>query len=168
MTLRRDPVHTTRLVLRPWQPADAPALRRLLVDEEVRAFLGGPVAVGDVDARLDTELAPTRTGSWAVTSAIDGKVVGWMSVEVHDAEAEVSWQLLPEHVGQGLAREAVVAVLGVVWADTDVDRVVAVTQEANARSRRLAEALGMRHESSFEQWGAPQVRFVLDRPEVTA
>jgi RimJ/RimL family protein N-acetyltransferase len=39
-----------------------------------------------------------------------------------------------------------------------------MTQEANQRSRRLLEALGMRLVDRFVEWDAPQNMYSLDRP----
>ncbi|WP_254885866.1 hypothetical protein [Streptomyces sp. NA02950] len=41
--------------------------------------------------------------------------------------------------------------------------VVAVTQEANARSRRLPEARGTRQDDAFTESDAPQVMYALHR-----
>ena len=64
--------------------------------------------------------------------------------------------------GSAYAREALTAViawvssLGVPGAD-----LVAVTQEANARSRRLLEALGATLAERFVEWGESQVLYRL-------
>jgi len=43
---------TTRLVLRPVETADVPAVSRLWTDPEVRRYLGGPVAAVEVARRM--------------------------------------------------------------------------------------------------------------------
>lgn len=69
----------------------------------------------------------------------------------------MSYQFLPEHWGKGYAREAVGAVVARVLEGTP--SVVAVTQEANDRSRRLLEAVGLEHAESFVEWDAHQVLY---------
>ena len=80
-------------------------------------------------------------------------------------QAEISYQFLPEHWGQGYGREAVSAVLG--WAFEAIvpvpPVVVAVTQAANKASRRLLESVGMTAVGTFEEFGAPQVMYSVDQ-----
>lgn len=164
MTVAALPITTPRLRLVPWSAAHAPALRRLLTDPAVRRFLGGPVASDAIDDRVDRELTHRHAGSFAVLDRLAGEVVGWVAADRVDGQVEISWQLLPEVVGRGLAAEASRALVEVVFVDTDAPRVVADTQTANTRSRRLAERLGMRAEGTFTRFGETQVRYVLERP----
>jgi hypothetical protein len=46
--------------------------------------------------------------------------------------------------------------------------VVAVTQEANDRSRRLLESVGMSLVDSFVEFDAPQVMYLVDRAALRA
>ncbi|MEU0086589.1 GNAT family N-acetyltransferase [Streptomyces sp. NPDC006274] len=99
----------------------------------------------------------------------DGAVVGLVTVELgarDDGRTEVSYQLLPEHWGRGYGREAVAA--AVAWARGDAPsgapRVVALTQQANLRSRRLLEALGATVEDMFVEWDEPQVLYAFPAP----
>lgn len=104
-------------------------------------------------------------GAFSVTLRANGTVVGGVQLEPDSRRAgriEVSYQLLPEHWGFGYGREAVAA--AVAWAreatTPDGSEVVAVTQEANARSRRLLESIGMEQAEGFVEWGAAQVLYV--------
>ncbi|WP_431773065.1 GNAT family N-acetyltransferase [Streptomyces cucumeris] len=158
---------TERLLLRPIEPADVPAVSRLWTDPEVRRHLGGPVPPETVRARERGCVGVF--GVFSVVSRADGSVVGAVTLEPesrHGGRTEVSYQLLPEHWGQGYAREAVSA--AVSWAFDALPagpggrpEVIAVTQEANAPSRRLLEALGMRRVEMFTEFGAAQVMYAL-------
>ncbi|GHE30450.1 GNAT family N-acetyltransferase [Streptomyces hydrogenans] len=150
-------LRTERLELRPVRSADLPAVTRLWTDPEVRRHLGGPVIASVV--RIRQRRIVGAPGFHAVVRAEDRAVLGLVTVEPagHGGETEVSYQFLPEHWGSGYAREAVAA--AVARALETVPSVVAVTQEANARSRRLLEAVGLEHEESFEEWGARQVLY---------
>ncbi|MGW8800912.1 GNAT family N-acetyltransferase [Streptomyces sp. NPDC055775] len=157
---------TDRLLLRPIERADVAAISRLWTDGEVRRYLGGPVAGQALRAR---EQACTGVfGAFSVVLTRDMSVVGLVSVDPRsrwDQRTEVSYQLLPEHWGCGYGREAVVA--AVSWALDEVTsewpEVVAVTQKANDRSRRLLESVGMRMIDSFVEWDAQQVMYSIDR-----
>ncbi|MFI8825457.1 GNAT family N-acetyltransferase [Streptomyces sp. NPDC053431] len=152
---------TERLVLRPVRPRDIPAVTRLWTDPEVRRHLGGPVVESVI--RIRQRRIVGAPGFHVVERASDGVVLGLVTVEPEgrNAETEVSYQFLPEHWGHGYAREAVAA--AVERALEDVPAVVAVTQEANARSRRLLEAVGMTHAESFVEWDAHQVLYRRER-----
>jgi len=151
------PVVTERLVLRPVSAGDIPAVTRLWTDPEVRRHLGGPVL--DSVIRIRQRRIVGAPGFHAVERTADGTVLGLVTLEEagRGGETEVSYQFLPEHWGQGYAREAVAAAVDRALMRTPT--VVAVTQEANVRSRRLLEAVGMAHAESFVEWDAHQVLY---------
>ncbi|GGV41334.1 N-acetyltransferase [Streptomyces longisporoflavus] len=154
---------TDRLVLRPIEPGDVPAMTRLWTDTEVRRHLGGPV--DEETLRLREQHCVGARGAFCVTLRADGPVVGGVQLEPDPrraGRAEVSYQLLPEHWGFGYGREAVAAVVGWACEATALEgsQVVAVTQEANGRSRRLLESIGMERAETFVEWGAAQVLYV--------
>lgn len=153
---------TDRLVLRPIEAGDVPAMVRLWTDADVRRHLGGPVDKETLRAR-EQHCVGTR-GAFSVALRTDGSVIGGVQLEPDSRRAgriEVSYQLLPEHWGFGYGREAVAA--AVAWAREagapGGTEVVAVTQGANARSRRLLESIGMEHAEGFVEWGAAQVLY---------
>ncbi|NBM21069.1 GNAT family N-acetyltransferase [Streptomyces sp. GC420] len=154
---------TARLVLRPVGERDVPVVSRLATDPEVRRYLGGPVP-GERLGELERGCVGLP-GLFAVVRAADTAVLGTVRLgrpgERFGPGTEVSYQLLPEHWERGYAGEAVGC--AVAWALTGAHRVVAVTQEANTRSRRLLETVGLRLADSFEQWGAPQVMYSVER-----
>lgn len=153
---------TDRLVLRPIERGDVPAVSRLWTDAEVRRHLGGPVAGETLRAREEGCVA--AFGAFSVVRATDMSVVGLVSVRpcsTRDGRTELSYQLLPEHWGCGYGREAVA--VAVTWALDQVTpqrpEVVAVTQKANERSCRLLESIGMRLIDTFVEWDAEQVMY---------
>ncbi|MFG2111706.1 GNAT family N-acetyltransferase [Streptomyces sp. NPDC048718] len=156
------PIATKRLVLRPVRTRDLPAVTRLWTDPEVRRHLGGPVT--DTVVRIRQRRIVGAPGRLAVERTLDGAVLGLVTVDQdgRGGETEVSYQFLPEYWGQGYAREAVAA--AVASALEDVPSVVAVTQEANTRSRRLLETVGMVHAESFVEWDAHQVLYRRSSP----
>ncbi|MFF5973587.1 GNAT family N-acetyltransferase [Streptomyces sp. NPDC012769] len=156
-SLVTDELVTDRLVLRPVRVGDIPGVTRLWRDPDVRRHLGGPVVESVI--RIRQRRIVGAPGFHAVERASDGTLLGLVTVEkdARNGETEVSYQFLPEHWGRGYAREAVAA--AVERALEDVPVVVAVTQEANARSRRLLEAVGMTHAESFVEWDAHQVLY---------
>ncbi|MFD7325939.1 GNAT family N-acetyltransferase [Streptomyces sp. NPDC059875] len=156
---------TERLLLRPVRARDVPAVTRLWTDPDVRFHLGGPVVEQVV--RIRQRRIVGAPGVHAVVRASDGTLLGLVTVEpaARDGETEVSYQFLPEYWGQGYAREAVAAAVDRALETTP--SVVAVTQEANGRSRRLLEAVGMVHAASFVEFEAHQVLYRRTRGPVT-
>ncbi|MFJ1662526.1 GNAT family N-acetyltransferase [Streptomyces anthocyanicus] len=138
-------LHAERVTLRPVTSQDAPVVRAVLIDPEVRAFLGGPVSEARIEARQRDY--PTTPGVWAVAPAAGGEAIGLVSITADSrfaGRAEISYQLLSSAWGQGLGREAVGAAVD-WWAAEAPDGgpLIAVTQERNTASRRLLETLGM-------------------------
>jgi RimJ/RimL family protein N-acetyltransferase len=75
----------------------------------------------------------------------------WAQAEVAEqargVQAELGWVLDPAVAGQGLATEAVQAVLRVCFVDLGLRRVTASCFADNVPSWRLMERLGMRRET---------------------
>ncbi|WP_331751074.1 GNAT family N-acetyltransferase (plasmid) [Streptomyces globisporus] len=151
-------LHAERVTLRPVTPKDAPVVRAVLSDPEVRAFLGGPVS----EARIETRQRdyPTTPGMWAVAPVADGEAIGLVSITADSrfvGRAEISYQLLSSTWGQGLGREAVGAALDWWAAEVpDGGPLIAATQERNTASRRLLESLGMTVLDTLLEYGERQ------------
>ncbi|WP_258563760.1 GNAT family N-acetyltransferase [Streptomyces himalayensis] len=164
-------IGTPRSMLRPAESDDVFAFTRLWTDPDVRCFLGGPVA----EQQLATyrQYFAGRPNLFAVVTRQEATLLGSVSIDPKsrfDSRREVSYSFLPEHWGQGYAREAVTAAVGWAFdhAPSDDPSVIAVTQEANSRSRRLLEAIGMHFISSFVEWDAPQAMYSMQRQDLRA
>src|ERR1022692_4810241 len=157
---------TARLTLRPIESGDVPAISRLWTDPEVRRYLGGPVAAAEVAARQRGCVG--AAGWFSVLGRLDRTVLGLVLLEPDsrgDRRTEVSYSFLPEHWGHGYAREAVAAAVGGALADAIAapPAVIAITQQANVRSRRLLESIGMDLVESLVEFDVPQVMYSVDR-----
>ena len=151
-------IATARLTLRPAHEDDVEIYHRLLTDQDVRNYLGGPVEGERLTAYVQGYARQPYVFSIVTTE--DGKMVGAVNIasDGRYGRREISYSFLPEHWGHGYALEAVRAALG--WAFDAVpseDRsIIAVTQEDNSRSRRLLEKLGMEQIDSFIELDAPK------------
>jgi RimJ/RimL family protein N-acetyltransferase len=163
---------TARLVLRPIERADVPAVSRTWTDPAVTRYLGGPVAPAEVARR--EERCPGAPNVFSVVRSSDAAVLGTVEVKPvgdthsgHNAtgHTEVGYMFLPEYWGRGYGREAVSA--AAAWALDDLSPappvVIAVTQEANKESCRLLEAIGMTLVARFVAWEASQLMYSVDR-----
>ncbi len=158
-----EPLLTQRLRLRAFTDGDRPAALRLRTDGEVRRYLGGPMSPDDAAAALAQGPAGASWGVFAVADQHTDDVMGSVDLSRDRGELEVSRVFLPEYWGSGFAHEAVDAVIRWAFTQTAAPRIIAVTQTANAASRKLATKLGMTPEATFEQYGAKQIQFALTR-----
>jgi RimJ/RimL family protein N-acetyltransferase len=145
--------------LRPVAAKDLGLVEELLQDSQVRLFLGGPVGQDEIAARRDRYVG--AAGCFAVVPAGESRAVGLVTIGRDSRQAgraEISFQLAVSAWGHGHGRHAVAAAFN--WwleiADDEFGTVVAVTQEANAPSRRLLEAVGMSHTGTVVEHGARQ------------
>lgn len=74
---------------------------------------------------------------------------------------EVSYSLRRDCWGKGLMTEALRAAVAWFFAATAGEPVIAVTQAANERSRRLLERVGAHLDSEFEQYDTLQLQYAF-------
>jgi len=156
-------IATHRLKLRCPDEDDRPAIERILTDTDVRRFLGGPVSRDVVEAFASQPIGEQR-GMFVALLRTDPETIGTFSLEDERGDLELSFQLLPEHWGIGLAFEAAEALLSWGWMAYGVGSIIAVTQSSNERSRRLLARLGFTADCEFSEHGEPQIQMRLSRP----
>ena len=144
----------------------------------------------DVEAWIARQRAGTRGPSLAICTSGSDRPLGKIAVRLpgHASPAtrcagirpgdhpvgELSYWLLSEARGRGLAAAAVREMLKMVAADTDLRSLVLDVEATNVASTRLAERLGAerRHPSRFQADRAGALRtmvvFVLIVPRVAA
>ncbi len=151
------PLMGTRVMLRLVQPGDETALVGLMTDPEVRRYIGGPRE--PEEARASIHLDDIWWGSFVVAQVSDDEVVGTLSFARKRGPWEVSFQLRADLWGQGLMSEAMMLALTWFFASQDESVCIAVTQDANTRTRRLLERSGGVLTAEFEQYGLPQLQY---------
>ncbi|KAA9338517.1 GNAT family N-acetyltransferase [Hymenobacter busanensis] len=153
---------TPRLLLRPWQPADAPALWAMLTSEAPRLLRNFPRTLGAVtDEASAAAFIALREADWAIGAgfqygiwpvAAPGRCAGLISLRdvlrspFDVPKAEVAYFVGAAFEGQGLLREGLVAVLGeAAFEALRLEKVFARILPDNERSRQLALRLGFVH-----------------------
>ena len=151
-------LQTARLILRPYEPADAAFVRDLYSRPDVRRYIGdGTQRVRTMDearakitAWNERYLHEPVQGLWAVALQ-DGTIAGSVLLKpipdsgtTAERDIEIGWHFHPDHWGHGYATEAARAVLKHAFA-SGLPRVVAVTNPANAASQAVCRRLGMTH-----------------------
>jgi len=146
MTAISPILKTSRLILRPQEEADAPALFAILSDDRAMRFWNrstiGRLAVVE-------ELVREQQGAMA-----DGLCCYWTLMETEEAigsidlsliesgSAELGFLLRPDRWGHGLASEAAGAVIAYGFEALGLTRLAAAVQSANRAAARVLEKNG--------------------------
>jgi ribosomal-protein-alanine N-acetyltransferase len=149
-------LETERLLLREIVPEDAPALFEFRSDPEVQRYNGGPMTDLQQATDLIQELADGYQAQkmilWGVTlKDSDEGVIGLFGLSnwSHDArQAEIGYCLKRTHWRQGLALEALKAIMAFGFHEMDLNRIHACPWAENVASVRLLEKLGFVREGT--------------------
>lgn len=153
-------VQTKRVIVRPWQFAEADRFFDMHRRIEVAKWIGGHPMIERAQATELLETMQRRTatdprfGSWAVIERTSGIVAGSVLLKAlpdGNGEIEIGWHLHPDSWGRGLATEAGRAVLEYGF-DLGLKEIWAVTHLDNDRSARVCSKLGMRLLGVTERW----------------
>lgn len=150
---------TERLRLRELRHADAAALFAILSDEEVTAYYGHEPhqSLDDTRALIDdiqARYARREIIRWAITRQGEERLIGSCSLHHFDPgyhHAETGYELDRACWGQGLMAEALGAVLTYGFEELGLQRIEAIIDEANARSKGLLLKLGFRYEGRLRE-----------------
>jgi ribosomal-protein-alanine N-acetyltransferase len=142
-------IETPRLRLTPFAAGDLDHLAALYADPAVMGVrkLGVQTRAESTAWLADyTDHWQIRGfGMWAVAERADGAFMGecgFRPVVAGKPEIELSYGLFPAFRGRGFATEAARAACDFVFAQTSLDRVVAIARASNAVSRHILERLG--------------------------
>ena len=154
---------TDRLVVRPYEPEDVQFVLDMYSRWDVQQFLGpAPRPLASAEEAMATiqrwcavSQPDPLLGIWAVLLRT-GEPVGTVMLKLAPLSSEqkalplsndheVGWHLHPRHWGHGYATESTMGALQRAY-DAGVAEVVALIHPDNARSKQVAERLGMQHQ----------------------
>lgn len=150
------PHRTQRLALRVLRASDLEAFLAYRNRADVAELQGwSPMSEGDAIAFLRNEAtdAPLESGSWrqiGIAMAAGDDLIGDIGIHL-DADqrtAEFGLSLHPSRQGFGLGTEAVQALIPLLFLNTGVNQVIAVTDARNTACIRLLEKSGMCHSAT--------------------
>lgn len=151
-------LRTLRLLLRPLELGDAPALQRIYCDPEVTQHyeLDTMSTLSQAEEVLHVFLQ--HHDRFVLIEPASGDIIGTCGLflwEQQSRMASFGYDLARPYWGHGLMREAAMAVLAYGFAVKDLNRVNALVAVGNTRSRRLLSAMGFREEAilrEFSYW----------------
>jgi [ribosomal protein S5]-alanine N-acetyltransferase len=169
------PIETERLLLRPFEPADAGEIDPIY--RERWPYFPGPLSSSlaqtqGIVERMMAVHAEHGFSLWLVRDRPTGAVVGdcgLIPLELRGPEIELGYRLGRRWWGGGLATEAAGAALRAGLDVLGLDRILAVTHPENAGSRRVMEKLGMTYQGVGSYYGGCVVYAVArgDAPPVS-
>lgn len=142
-------LHTARLTLEPLTEAHAPPMYEVLSDPAIYTYENTPPvsveALAERYAAWQLRGPPDGREAWLnwVVRLRDGNLAGYVQATLPlDGSAFVAYVLASRHWGQGLAFEAVSAMLRELQSHYGVHTFLAVLKAANVRSHALLLRLG--------------------------
>jgi [ribosomal protein S5]-alanine N-acetyltransferase len=169
------PIFTERLAMRGYELRDLPRLHDVLYgDPEAMALLGGARDLNGTRAAIERSMLQQQLGGfsfWPVFERESGLLVGeagLFPLTPGGVDIALGYAFGRRYWNRGYASEAARAVLDEAFCALGLDHVVAITREANLRSRNVLTKLGFRLDSVRHVWGAEQLYFVLAREDLAA
>ncbi|UUZ58525.1 GNAT family N-acetyltransferase [Nocardioides sp. B-3] len=144
-------LETDRLLLRPWRVEETAVQRDLWAERDPRVpphrriDAGGHPTLAELEESIRTGQPSSSIGLLALERRAEGDVIGYCGLIESDrgaaGEAELAFELLRRHRGQGYATEASRAVMD--WArSSGHERLWATVWDWNTASRRVLAKLG--------------------------
>ena len=148
-------LETKRLILRPWEEADAEECYRYAKDPLVGPSAGWPAHTSVENSRQvirDVLMCPE---TYAIVLKETGLPVGSIGLHHNDLaekedEAELGFWIGVPYWGQGLVPEAARELLRHAFLDLKLERVWCAYYDGNEKSRRVQETLGFQYQWTTE------------------
>jgi len=159
VSLPTPELHTDRLVVRPFTPADAEPLFALQSDVAALQYWDSPpwtdpdtvIRFLDGCNRMAHEGSGARV---AVERREDGAFIGWCTFNSWNPDfrsASIGFCFTRASWGHGYATEAAAALLDWAFTTLDLNRVQAETDTRNLASARVLEKLGFQREGTLRE-----------------
>ena len=155
-------LETKRLILRPWEEADAEECYRYAKDPLVGPAAGWPVHTSIENSRQVIRNVLMVPETYAIVLKETGLPVGSIGLHHSDLakgeeEAELGYWIGVPYWGQGLVLEAAREVLRHAFEDLHLERVWCAYYDGNEKSKKVQEKLGFRHQWTNENVPVPQM-----------
>ena len=155
-------LETERLLLRPWEEADAEECYKYAKDPRVGPAAGWPVHTSVADSRRIIRDVLSDPETYAIVLKKTGLPVG--SIGFHrsdlaskDDEFELGYWIGVPYWGRGLVPEAAREMLRHAFEDLKLDRIWCGYYDGNVKSKRVQEKLGFVYQWTTEGLFVPQI-----------
>jgi ribosomal-protein-alanine N-acetyltransferase len=149
-------IETERLILRPFELADAATVYALSTEPAYRQWLPSQLYADEAEAREALEFlieqvaapADPRRGPYvlAVDHRQDPMLIGHVGLSPYEGEVEIGFAIAEAYQRQGLAVEAVVATCRWAFDRFRLPRILAITAQSNEGSSRVLARVGFDHD----------------------
>ena len=153
-------LETERLILRPWEEADAEECYRYAKDPRVGPAAGWPVHTSVENSRQIIKDILMVPETYAIVLKQTGLPVGSIGLSRHDLaekddEAELGYWLGVPYWGRGIMPEAAREMLRHAFEDLAVRTVWCGYYDGNEQSKRVQEKCGFRYQWTSEDVDVP-------------
>jgi RimJ/RimL family protein N-acetyltransferase len=148
------PLHTERLIIRPFLVDDWPAVAAYTTRADIMAFMGeGAQTAEQTQAFVEQNAAGEEVTAYALLLRPAAKLIGHMVFHPWFAPRtyEIGWVIHPDYQRRGYASEAAAALLRYGFEEMALHRIIATCQPENPASYGVMEKIGMRREGHFRQ-----------------
>lgn len=153
------PMHTQRLILRPFEEGDIEAFAAYRSDPEIARYQGWDAPYTRERAaafvREMMTVVPGQPGVWMQIALSRRDAPGLIGdcafcvLQEDPRQAEIGFSLARAWQGQGYMTEAVLRLLDYLFTDLKLHRVRANCDPQNEASARVLRRVGLRHEGRF-------------------
>lgn len=148
-------LRTARLLLRQWREEDFEPFAAVYADAEQARYIGGPSSRDGAWRRMAAQIGHwvlRGYGYWVVEELDTHRFVGcvglWRSAGW--PELELGYWIVPAMQGKGYATEAGARARDYAFATLGADTLVSYIDPGNEPSKRVAERLGARYDTTIE------------------
>ena len=160
---------TPRLILRPFEPADAQPLYRILFQENILQYFPTttPPTLERMQAFVTRHLAHWDDhgfGWWAVQPRDGNTLIGWNGLQYlpETDEVEVGYLLSRDYWGRGLATEGARVGLQFGFETLGLTRIIGLVHPENTASQRVLQKIGMTFVEQAEYFGMMLCKYAVD------
>lgn len=153
--INKPVIETERLIIRPMNPTDVPALKEWINDRSIYAYWGKGPGRTDLKPELmfEKEQRPTKSFHLGIAEKDTDRVIGdlWVYLIENDRMAQIAIRLAKQKHGMGYGTEALSAMTRFCFENTQLRRLWAQVDVRNTASARMLEKCGYTREGLIRQ-----------------
>ena len=148
-------IETDRLIIRPMEVSDVPALKKWMSDRSIYTYWGKGPSKAEMNPELMFEKTEKETKSFhlGIAEKESNEVIGdiWVYLIENDRMAQVAIRLSKDKHGKGYGTEALSAMTEFCFENTQMQRLWTKVDIRNIVSSRMLEKCGYTREGMIRQ-----------------